>query len=327
MSRSLRPGSLVLALALASCGNTDGGSASVVTGPSGGASGEMVVSSGGSTGSGGVTGGTGGAIAGGGAGGTPSGGGSGGAPSGGAGGAPSDGGLGGALTATDAGSGDAGSGPTGGPSQCPNGVIFCDGFEQDLDPAVWTKREKVGGTVAVDTTHAFRGQKALHVHMAGAGGPAYVSESKSFPVPNNVFYARMYYWFDDPIQRGDHFSLAEASGTGGDVARFGGQSRALGVGSDGPSSGDWTDNDGMAIPTKQWLCFEVLFKGATSEFQVWVDGVERTRLHSGSNRHRGYKMPQFNKFWVGWWDFNGAEPQDIWIDEIAIDSKPIGCIK
>jgi hypothetical protein len=31
--------------------------------------------------------------------------------------------------------------------------------------------------------------------------------------------------------------------------------------------------------------------------------------------------------WFGWWMYNLAEPQEIWIDEIAVDYKPIGCAK
>ena len=37
------------------------------------------------------------------------------------------------------------------------------------------------------------------------------------------------------------------------------------------------------------------------------------------------RKPAFNGLWFGWWMYNLAEPQEIWIDEIAVDYKPIGC--
>jgi hypothetical protein len=48
-------------------------------------------------------------------------------------------------------------------------------------------------------------------------------------------------------------------------------------------------------------------------------------LTSGPSKHATFTMPTFNSLWFGWWMYNLAEPQDIWIDEIAVDYKPIGC--
>jgi hypothetical protein len=215
-----------------------------------------------------------------------------------------------------------------GPSRCAGaGVALCESFENGLDATVWRTSASGGATAVVDEMHSARGTKALHVH-SGGGGNAYITERSSFPATSANLYARMYVYLEDDITTSGHFSMAEGGGTGtGARIRFGGQFKNFGVGTDGGSSGDWTDRDNKVVPSKQWMCIEFQFKGDTSEFRVWWDDAERTALHSGPSRHGGFTMPTFNSLWFGWWMYNAQEPQDMWIDEIAIDSKPIGCAR
>jgi hypothetical protein len=49
------------------------------------------------------------------------------------------------------------------------------------------------------------------------------------------------------------------------------------------------------------------------------------RRTGAGTAHNGFAMPVFNSPWFGWWMYNATEPQDLWIDEIAVDFKPIGC--
>jgi len=224
-------------------------------------------------------------------------------------------------------SGDASYGLAG-PSRCAGaGVALCESFENGLDATVWRTTKGGDGTVTVDDLHAARGSKALHVH-SGGGGMAYITERSSFPATSGDMYARMFLWLQDDITTDGHFSLAEGAGTGTPAAiRFGGQFKEFGVGSDRGASGDWTDHDNKKVPSQVWMCVEIEFKGDTSEFRVWKDEVELTALHAGPSKHRGFTMPTFTSLWFGWWMYNANEPQDLWIDEIAIDSKPIGCAR
>ena len=183
-------------------------------------------------------------------------------------------------------------------------------------------------TIAVDDLHAARGTHALHIKTVAGGGSnfAYIKETKTFPATNNVLYGRMFVWFEDALTTDGHFSLAEGAGTGtAGVIRFGGQFKAFGVGTDGGSSGDWTDSDRTKlVPTQTWICAEFQFDGPTHTFHVWWDDMERPMLTSGPSKHASFTMPTFNGLWFGWWMYNLAEPQEIWIDEIAVDYKPIG---
>ena len=215
----------------------------------------------------------------------------------------------------------------GGPSRCDTaGVQLCESFENGLSASIWTTNQSGDATAVVDTMQAARGSKALHVKTTAGNGHAYVTEKMTFPAPANTLYARMFVYLGDPLTTNGHFSLAEGDGTGSSGARFGGQNKFLGVGTDG-ASGDWTDKDNKLIPAQTWMCFELELNGATNDFHGWWDDVERTALHRGAMQHSGFVMPQLNALWFGWYMYNATEPQDLWIDEIAIDSKPIGCAK
>ena len=237
-------------------------------------------------------------------------------------------GTGGAAAGTSGGAGTLG---LSGPTRCDTTLPLCESFENGLDGNLWKTTRAGDATVAVDEVHAARGTKALHVKTTAGGGSnfAYIKETKTFPATNNVLYGRMFVWFEDALTTDGHFSLAEGAGTGTSaVIRFGGQFKAFGVGTDSGSSGDWTDSDrSKLVPTQTWICAEFQFDGPTNTFHVWWDDMERPTLTSGPSKHTSFTMPTFNSLWFGWWMYNIAEPQEIWIDEIAVDYKPIGCAK
>jgi hypothetical protein len=310
-------------------------------------------SSGGAAHPGSAAGGSGSATSAGGAGMGTAGGGAAGSMTGGAGGAgggtdaaaeagPGDGGA-GAGGAGDGGAGAGGAGGTGaadaatsggvggfgysGASRCATaGTLLCESFESALDANVWTPLVDGDGTAVIDDVHAFRGTKALHVKVV-TGHKAAISESKTFPITGNVLYARMFVWFD-AFTTTAHFTMAEAPQTAaGAWIRFGGQGGHYGVGTDHGASGDWLQQDTAPVPTKQWTCLEFELKGDTNEFHVWQDDVARTALDVGSKQHQGFVMPPFTSLWFGWQTYSNQAPGEFWIDEIAVDSKPIGCAK
>jgi len=247
---------------------------------------------------------------------------------------------GGAMGATDSGgivtTGDAGGvGAFGysGASRCATaGVLLCESFENGIDGTVWmpltTPTTPAGdGTAVVDDLHAARGTKALHVKVINAGHKAAISETKTFPIANNVLFARMFVWFD-AFTTNVHFTMAEAPQVAaGAWIRFGGQFGKFGVGTDHGASGDWLQPDTVPVPTKKWTCIEFEFKGDTNEFHVWQDDVERTALNVGATKHAGFVIPPMTSLWFGWQTYSNQAPGELWIDEIAIDSKPIGCAK
>ena len=248
-------------------------------------------------------------------------------------GAAGTGGAGGTSGTGGGAAGTAGDGGFGisGPTRCDSTLPLCESFENGLDANLWKTTKAGDATITVDDVHAARGTKALHVTTTAGGGSnfAYIKETKTFPATNDVLYGRMFVWFEDALTTDGHFSLAEGAGTGTPaVIRFGGQFKAFGVGTDGGDSGDWTDSDRTKlVPTQTWICAEFEFDGPNNTFHVWWDDMERPMLTSGASKHAMFTMPAFTSLWFGWWMYNIAEPQEIWIDEIAVDYKPIGCTK
>jgi hypothetical protein len=330
--RASRGGLLICAL-LGACSSTGGkrggaagapGSAGTVGQGGGGAPGGTAGQSGsngaGESGSAGATGTAGQAAAG-----------TGGSTSGSAGSA--GGGRGGSTAGVDGGAAGAGNPGVGGfgfsgSSRCDGaGVLLCESFENGLDASTWTTLVAGEGTAVIDDAHAFRGTKAMHIKVVNQGHKAAISETKTFPLATNILYARMFVWFDT-FTTTAHFTMAEAPQTAaGAWIRYGGQGGKYGVGTDHGASGDWLQQDTVPVPTKQWTCIEFELEGDTNEFHVWFDDVEHKALNVGPTQHKGFVMPPFTSLWFGWQTYSNQAPGEFWLDELAIDSKPIGCAK
>jgi hypothetical protein len=234
-----------------------------------------------------------------------------------------------------------------GPSRCASaGVQFCEDFETGmLDAATWTASAT---RPIVDALQAARGKYALHIVVNGAG-ISNISETKTFPVANNSYYGRAFFYFASlplPAQGFAHYTILGATGTGirGEIRVSGmlkNQANLFGFGTDSmgdpKGTGDWTilDNDppGMPkpIPVNQWVCIEWLHKGDTNETRFWWDGVEHPSIATTAMMHGGntspFLLPQFNKLWIGWQEYQQTATKfESWIDEIAIDKERIGCV-
>ncbi len=235
-----------------------------------------------------------------------------------------------------------------GASRCAQaGVTLCEDFESGaLDASTWTT---VGVKPVIDGVQHARGAKALHITNNG-NGPSYIKETKSFPAPNNAYWGRMFVWFDSlPAPAAgftySHWTFAAASGkqVPGEI-RLSGQlsngKNLFGVGTDNQSAsgtGDWTSSDKdpmnapLAVPTKQWLCVEWAHQGDINETRFYWDAVEHPSLHTTSAKNGGngkpYILPQFDTLWMGWDEYQpSTEKFELWIDEIALDAKRIGCV-
>ena len=234
-----------------------------------------------------------------------------------------------------------------GPSRCADaGVQLCEDFETGrLDTSVWTPQ---GTAPVIDGMEHARGARALHITLSKNGLSA-ISERKTFPEPNDAYFGRMFVYFKSlptpPGMTYAHWTIVAASGTEvpGEI-RVSGQlqqgKNLFGVGTDNQTdagTGDWTNSDrdpaGMprAVPTGEWICLEWLHKGDTSDTQFWWDDAIHPSLTTSRTVHGGnsnpYLLPQFTSVWFGWQEYQtSTEPFELWIDEIAIDTRRIGCV-
>jgi hypothetical protein len=234
-----------------------------------------------------------------------------------------------------------------GSSRCGTaGLLFCEDFESGaIDANTW---KVVGTAPKVDGVQFARGAKALHVSITG-NGPSYVRETKTFPIPNDRYWGRMFVYFHKlpttPMTYA-HWTFAAASGTGvtGEI-RLSGQlqngKNLFGVGTDSGNdpqgTGDWTNSDKdpngkpNAVPLDSWLCIEWMHAGDTNETRFFWDATEHPSLATSKTVHGGntnpYVMPQFTQLWVGWQEYQTSSlPFEAWIDEVAVDGQRIGCV-
>lgn len=237
----------------------------------------------------------------------------------------------------------------GGASRCATAhVQLCEDFESGtLDAATWSV---TGTRPTIDMVHAARGSRAMHVLMHGQGA-SYIAETRTFPAPRNTYYGRIFLYFQSlplPAMGYAHWTFAAGTGTviPGEI-RLSGQLQSgrnlFGVGTDSRGfTGDWTtsDNDPTGsprpVPTGEWMCIEWMHAGEINETAFYWDGAEHPSLHttathhgfgSGGDASAEYILPQFNRAWVGWQEYQtSTETFELWIDEVAIDSARIGCV-
>ncbi|MBK7862738.1 MAG: hypothetical protein IPJ65_29835 [Archangiaceae bacterium] len=303
-------------------------------------------------GSGGNSGGSGGGSAGGSTAGG-SGGQSGGSTAGGSGGQSGGraGGSAGGSTSGDAGTTDGGRAAFFGDSRCADaGFKLCEDFESGvINASTWTQTG--AASLAVSTGDHARGTRALHITKTG-NGSAYLRETKTFPATNNTYWGRAFYKFIAlPVTTAamtySHWTIVGATGNvvNGEIRLSGQLSNGrnlFGVGTDNRTqdggTGDWTNSDKdpnnmpRAVPLNEWMCLEWLHDGANDETRFYWDGVEHPSMHTTRTMHGGnsnpFILPQFTAVWVGWAEYQAStEPFEMWVDEIAIDSQRIGCVR
>jgi hypothetical protein len=334
------------ALLIVGCAGSGNGGSST-----GGASGRPAStggSSGGATGTGGL--GTGGSAAGGqlgsggnagiagsnvgGVGGTGGGGGS-----GGKGGAVGSGGSSGA--GGHPGTGGVSQGGTGGgtgPSRCgPRpGMVFCDDFEADAPgapPAPWTTTEGTATQVTVDGTNpAQSGSKSVHVAPTSNDYDTFLAlhDTAVLPVSGGKLYVRFFIRLAQPMTAGHNTfvraDLFAAPGNGNNLL-FSEDNQMImeSIGGDGQSamSNNSYYSDGNMIGPHfeqgQWTCVEILLDHNTPAVDVWVNSVEVPDLRSTA-----WKIDAYDYLRFGFEKYAGPA-SDLWYDDIAFGSQPIGC--
>jgi hypothetical protein len=232
-------------------------------------------------------------------------------------------------------------------------LALCDDFETVAvggppDSALWRvitsyadPQMSSANTVVVDTVHAARGQKALHVHTTTTD-PVYI-QTRALPVANNTFWGRVLAWFDvnpGAMTKG-HWAAFVAIGKKGDAGqdievRIGGQFDILTInyfGNDAnqiSSSKDGDYSDGVRLAVRSWTCFEFLYKGDTHELRLFMQGKEIDQLHVTDWGQFGHTpipnwSPNYDRVRIGYQSFNADTPVDVWYDSVAIDSNRIGC--
>jgi hypothetical protein len=218
-----------------------------------------------------------------------------------------------------------GSGPVG----CANSnAIFCEDFEEGLDANTWPTVVTNGATAFVDTTNPHRGMRSLHgtaLAVPPDASPFSPVALLIHPVvlPQTV-YIRMFVYLSAVPMPSEAFVLTmqdHPSYTGIEVELQGGQWAIT----DWAASPSVNDNEAGAATAQQWHCVEWMVQQAASgATDVWLDGQELPGLHLTN-----LLVPDLEVLKVGIaFYYPPAQPQyELWLDDIYVDTSPVGCAK
>lgn len=256
-------------------------------------------------------------------------------------------GLGEASPDVDAGTADASDGePSGdvvqpdvviGPVSCADaGVILCEDFENGLDSLKWPVMDMNYATVVVDGTQHHRGANALHANM-----PALTTDGSTVnagadirhdatTLPSPVFVRAFVMFSSAQPQSTEEFMVVQQS-----ASPYYGLQLELDTGNAAYALTDWTVSPtfyavstlGAAAAT--WNCIEWELDPpasgtTTTNTDVWVNGTEVSSLHLANTPMSDLEMLGFG---IGFYQVTSLPAYDVWIDDIYVDTQPVGCDK
>ncbi len=219
------------------------------------------------------------------------------------------------------------------------GTELCDDFESGtIEPRVWRiNKPSASAGVTVDSEHAHGGKYAAHVKVVpGQQSTAQITEALTFPAKSNAFYTRIFAYFSPDLPSDDNggfhmgFIIAGGNNDLGHVELAlgsSGQKNFLGYSIyRGPPFVEFGPRSPLQVASNRWLCLELFEsgEGGTAAIrQVWVDGAELTEQRS---TYAGQKPPVFDLVSIGLWQYHPTPIlSDMWIDDVRVSSRRIGC--
>jgi uncharacterized protein YjbI with pentapeptide repeats len=225
--------------------------------------------------------------------------------------------------------------PCSGTSRCATaGVLLCENFESGTIQAPWAARVDTGASAVFDSARTCRGSQALHLTTPALGSSQQIASYlfEETELPTSTFYLRAFVyapaqtWPDPSNTMLQAFQTATPFDDVSFVIETGGFMRNV------ASAGTFARSTLSAapFPTDRWVCVEweiVSATGATGALHTWLDGalLQSAELTSAVTQ----PSPALGAVAIGidYQPTTTSSQLDLWIDEIAIDTKPIGCNK
>jgi hypothetical protein len=197
-------------------------------------------------------------------------------------------------------------------------MLVCSGFE---DPSLseWSRTLAQGGAARRTTSHAHAGSGALEVQTSGTGGMAVVVADGLLPHASQELHVRAYAYVpkSEAMIAQALVTVADAALTSGiSLLTKGGRFALL------AQAGEIEQSTKLAVPTDTWFCLELdlLLGEGDGSVALTIDGVESgvvpkiDRVAPTGVTHVALGSVV-------------ADPQSsqLWIDDVAIDTKPVGC--
>jgi hypothetical protein len=229
---------------------------------------------------------------------------------------------------------------------------LCIDFESGKADAPW---KLPASNAKVEDGKAAHGRYAMHISGLSSMPLPELYLSTSLKGFKDVMWGRFYLYMDPGAPVG-HGALVRVNDTQGHWNEVGFESNGADPTRDNdhsPSPGayfaDWHEaaagpdekymRSKSTIPQKVWACVEFYFDGATPALpQVWGDSTEVTFDDIGGAAGDTQKAVQFTDFNIGIVFYHGGSLvtyegddtlpviTDEWIDDIALDTKRVGCL-
>jgi hypothetical protein len=277
-------------------------------------------------------------------------------------GAANGGGAAGSSAGTGGGGGASGSG--GVAADVCGDALFCEKFDTYADVTTIADKQKfgpwhaalnTGASMNLDGAHKMSGASALHVHIDNAvtaGGRLFADGAQPiFATKPTHLYGRMQMYID-PNGTSVHWTffgvngMAEPSSpaTGRNASYILSSLPKQGVntysfvyglsamGADGYH--DCSQQSATAMPSS-WACISFELDSVARKLRMYKDGAA-TPILSIDDHGKGcvaptnvadpWYGPAVTQLFVGAWSFHAMNaPLDVWLDDLAVDTKPVSC--
>jgi hypothetical protein len=235
---------------------------------------------------------------------------------------------------------------------------LCIDFESGLDTTVWGTHANAG---AIETTEVAHGTHAYHLYSSDKAAPqGGIMVATNLGAITSQIWGRFYIHFS-PGPPGNHGNLIGASDgvwcQGCTGSNYNGNWYEIGWQFDG-ILGDFHLENGMERPLRslpylvdRWYCIELFIDGTVKgNERWWIDGAEAQYYTpqagvccaaTNPTTPESVLIPQFKSITVGWTPYQGLGLMlpdqnkivdnrvlnDAWIDDVAFDTKRVGCIQ
>ena len=223
---------------------------------------------------------------------------------------------------------DAGADADAGPIPCAQSTaLFCEDFENGLNGGVW-QQTQMGGTAVVDGTRPHRGAASFHsrTNAVAGGSPNLAAVIKHYASPSFPahFFVRHFLYAPSPLPSasGEQFLSIQEN-----TSPYPGVGLGLTGGALQRSNWNVSPVNVATAPTQfpqdAWVCIESdVTVSPNGPMDVSVNGQTISALHGDA------PIPTLTILSIGAAFYPAASGQpafDLWIDDIVIDTSPIGC--
>lgn len=232
------------------------------------------------------------------------------------------------------------------PSSCPAGALLCDGFEGATIGSEWGQGQQGGGTFTLDSTCLFRGKGSVLLNTPAASTKDQnIAAGLLYPAPlatstvikdhlktmgNTLFLrAHVYLEGDSLTNQNTTFLLVKQANPEWCSAGIRLQMIGKKLGIKNSLRKFTYTPSASPMPTDRWTCLELaVTSGAPGKVQVYRDGVmildlDQTTTPDPTDMACPNPMDAIR---VGIIQLKSPQPAHrMWVDEVVVDTKLIGC--